>query len=389
MPFPPYSPGLSNLRQMQNYVARQKPSYKTKKVGLLLTSMADLIAFSHAYSIPPTLALLNDAPSSSLVRSTVGDSLFIPMQAGGYGVHGACYTGKTQIGWIGQLAKMPGEWQVHLDGKYKLHHSQFLLFTLGTHYLRSDHHHSTLSNSFGPIIYLFCKEGESDGVCDIVIDALIATGRKYFGVKLIPGAGTSDHAPALRKAIEEKWPGIEYGQCYPHLIRKYGEGEFFKGTGTTKAWEHFEDAKGMIRDIHLAETTGMKYLIIHEVGKIWDKWGHQMDAFWDSNLTNPWDCWSICDMRTPCFPPAATKCKSPGTDRCCRAASLACSREAQSLSSPLLSRGSFGWMAFLSLMFSVLMCLSLPLPSPSYPSSQGSLTPPPVHRSLLFLVAFL
>ena len=43
----------------------------------------------------------------------------------------------------------------------------------------------------------------------------------------------------------------------------------------------------MIRDIHLAETTGMKYLIIHEVGKIWDKWGHQMDAFWDSNLTNP------------------------------------------------------------------------------------------------------
>ena len=133
MPFPPYSPGLSNLRQMQNYVARQKPSYKTKKVGLLLTSMADLIAFSHAYSIPPTLALLNDAPSSSLVRSTVGDSLFIPMQAGAYGVHGACYTGKTQIGWIGQLAKMPGEWQVHLDGKYKLHHSQFLLFTLGTH----------------------------------------------------------------------------------------------------------------------------------------------------------------------------------------------------------------------------------------------------------------
>ena len=77
-----------------------------------------------------------------------------------------------------------------------------------------------------------------------MIDALIATGRKYFGVKLIPGAGTSDHAPALRKAIEEKWPGIEYGQCYPPLIRKYGEGEFFKGTGTTKAWEHFEDAKG-------------------------------------------------------------------------------------------------------------------------------------------------
>ena len=387
MPFPPYSPGLSNLRQMQNYVARQKPSYKTKKVGLLLTSMADLIAFSHAYSIPPTLALLNDAPSSSLVRSTVGDSLFIPMQAGAYGVHGACYTGKTQIGWIGQLAKMPGEWQVHLDGKYKLHHSQFLLFTLGTHYLRYDHHHSTLSNSFGPIIYLFCKEGESDGVCDIVIDALIATGRKYFGVKLIPGAGTSDHAPALRKAIEEKWPGIEYGQCYPHLIRKYGEGEFFKGTGTTKAWEHFEDAKGMIRDIHLAETTGMKYLIIHEVGKIWDKWGHQMDAFWDSNLTNPWDCWSICDMDT-----MISTCSNQVQE----------SWHKQILQSriPGMFKGSTESVITAALprlirldgvLIPDVLCFNVPLPplpSPSYPSSQGSLTPP-VHRSLLFLVAFL
>jgi hypothetical protein len=27
---------------------------------------------------------------------------------------------RLQFGWIGQLAKMPGEWQVHLDGKYNL-----------------------------------------------------------------------------------------------------------------------------------------------------------------------------------------------------------------------------------------------------------------------------
>ena len=193
---------------------------------------------------------------------------------------------------------MPGEWQVHIDGKSKLHHSKILLLTIGTHYLRYDHHNSTLSNSFAPLVYLFCKEGESDGAVQILIDALIATGRKYYNVKVRPGAGTSDHAPALRKAMETTWQDIEYGQCYPHLIRKFGEGEFFKGTGTTKTWEHFEATKSMIRDIHLAESTGMKYLIIKEVGKIWDKWGHQMDTFWDSNLTNPWDCWSICDMDT-------------------------------------------------------------------------------------------
>ena len=294
-----YSAGLPALSQLQDYVKRQKPSYKAKKSGLLLTGMTDLIAFSQSYSIPSTLALLNDAPSSSLVRSTVGDdSLFIPMQAAAYGIHGACYTGKTQIGWMGQLSKMPQEWQVHIDGKYKLHHAKFLLLSIGTHYLRYDHHNSTLSNSFAPLVYLFCKEGESDGAVQILIDALLGCARKYYSVKLTPGAGTSDHAAALRKAMETTWPDIEYGQCYPHLIRKFGEGEFFKGTGTTKSWEHFDDAKNMIRDIHLAESTGMKYLIIKEVGKIWDKWGHQMDTFWDSNLTNPWDCWSICDLDT-------------------------------------------------------------------------------------------
>ena len=88
--------------------------------------MADLIAFSQYNSIPSTLALLNDAPSSSLVRSMVGDdSLFIPMQAAAYGIHGACYTGKTQIGWMGQLAQMKGQWQVHIDGKYKQVHPNF------------------------------------------------------------------------------------------------------------------------------------------------------------------------------------------------------------------------------------------------------------------------
>lgn len=62
-----YSAGLPALSQLQDYVKRQKPSYKAKKSGLLLTGMTDLIAFSQSYSIPSTLALLNDAPSSSLV----------------------------------------------------------------------------------------------------------------------------------------------------------------------------------------------------------------------------------------------------------------------------------------------------------------------------------
>ena len=158
--------------------------------------------------------------------------------------------------------------------------------------------HRKLSNSFTPLVYLFCKEGESDGACHLLTHALVATGKKYFDVKLTPGSGSTDHAPALRKCMVDEWPDIEFGQCYPHLIRKYGEGQFFKGTSTNKTWDKFEKGREMIQDIHLCGTPPMKGLVTREVGKIWDVWGHQMDKFWDSNCTPPWDCWSICDMTT-------------------------------------------------------------------------------------------
>ena len=60
---------------------------------------------------------------------------------------------------------------------------------------------ASTTNSFAPLVYLFCKEGESDGAVQILIDALIATARKYYNVKLRHGASTSDHAPALRKGM--------------------------------------------------------------------------------------------------------------------------------------------------------------------------------------------
>ena len=286
---------------MQNYVNKVKAS---KVAGLYMQSISDMIAYSQALSIPPTLSLLTAAPSSALVTSVVTESLYIPMDCLAYGIHGACYTGKVQVTkWMAQLAQRPLQWQLHIDGKYKLHHQKFLLLTLGTHRLRYDHVHSRLANSFVPLVYLFCKEGERDGAVQLLIDAFVSTGQKYYETKLTPGAASTDHAPALRKGIENTWPGVEFGQCWPHLIRKFVEGEWAKH-GVTKTWMHFEMAEKMIRHIHMAQSTGMKYLIIKEVGKIWDTWGHEMDAFWDSNLTDPWDCFSICDMQTPLSTPS-------------------------------------------------------------------------------------
>ena len=47
----------------------------------------------------------------------------------------------------------------------------------------------------------------------------------------------------------------------------------------------------------------MKELLIRECGLVWDKWGKQMNTFWNSYCVDPWDCWSIgefgCMLCTP------------------------------------------------------------------------------------------
>jgi hypothetical protein len=98
----------------------------------------------------------------SLWRQAPG--VVIPQDAGVYGVDGACLTGPTQIKWIGQLLERDYMFAFHIDGKYKLHHGQWILCTLGTHMLTvRGAKLVTLSTTFIPLVYLFAKQHESDG----------------------------------------------------------------------------------------------------------------------------------------------------------------------------------------------------------------------------------
>ena len=76
--------------------------------------------------------MLQAAPSTALVNAVVPTALYVPMDALSYSVHGTCFTGKIQIGWIGQLIERPKLFVLHVDGKYKLHHQNCILLTLGT-----------------------------------------------------------------------------------------------------------------------------------------------------------------------------------------------------------------------------------------------------------------
>ena len=109
--------------------------------------------------MPPTLsdlAVLGDDPATMLASAARLRIMTIPLDAKDFSVSGECFIGPQQIKWIGQLGKIPFQFVLHVDGKYKLHHGKWILITLGVHILRWDAHHNRLVTSFVPLIYLFC-----------------------------------------------------------------------------------------------------------------------------------------------------------------------------------------------------------------------------------------
>ena len=272
---------------------------KQKTAGVQLKRLMELKQYLLPLTMPSSLNLLlsSGANSSASVVPAARRLLYIPLDDV-YEVEGACLTGPMQIQWIGQLTQMSRKFVLHADSKFKLHHGEWVLTTIGVHWLRWDAHHHTLTTSFAPLVYLMCKQHESLGACKMLMDALNYVSLKYYGCKLQPGACMSDHADGFRAAYGLCFPGIPFGQCWPHIARKWSQGEY-----ASKKWEHFDEVKGHLQAIHMAHTPEMRDLLMKEIGDLWDSWGRQMDVFWNSYCVKGWDNWSIglfdCMLCTP------------------------------------------------------------------------------------------
>ena len=251
---------------------------------------------------------LQQRRTSSALGVQVGDLVYIEQQDT-YGVEGVCLTGRQQVAWMGQLKHRDHQFVLHADGKHKLHHGEWILITLGTHIVRWDAHNLTLSTSFVPLVYLFCKQHESIGACRMLVDALNVTTVKYYGGTLKPGATMSDHSDSFLDAFQTAFPDVAFGQCWPHIGRKWREGNW-----VTKKWEHFDSVGEQLLNIHLGHTPEQRDLMMHEYGKRWDAWGEEartnktsdgqeMNVFWNEYCLPPWDNWSIglfdCMLCTP------------------------------------------------------------------------------------------
>ena len=69
-----------------------------------------------------------------------------------------------------------------------MHHGDWVMTSLGVHHLRWDATNLKLSTQYVHLVYLMCKQHESNGAALMVMDALNVTTMKYYGGKLEPGA---------------------------------------------------------------------------------------------------------------------------------------------------------------------------------------------------------
>ena len=291
----------------------KKEMKRAKTVAKQITCLLELKNLALSYSKP--LALMppsaDTLATQQLASPGVGSSskqlsmMYVPMDNAAYETEGICLTGPTQLSWISQLVQRPRNFVLHADGKHKLHHGKWVLMTVGTHYLRYDVQNQALCTTFAPLLYLICKQVETgsattDGSANMLIDGLSQLAINQCGGELVPGATISDHCAAYRNAFLKAFPEAPFLQCWPHIARKFREGEYVK-----KTWEHFEEATGHLLSIHLAMSSLMQQLIIKSVGKRWEE--HQgkpmIPKFWNSNCVSPWDNWSMgiadCPLCTP------------------------------------------------------------------------------------------
>ena len=168
--------------------------------------------------MPPNASDLVFAADGGAITTTPSRMFVIPLQASDFSVSGECFTGPMQIKWIGQLGKMPFQFVLHIDGKYKLHHGKWILITIGVHVVRWDAHHGRLVTSFVLLVYLFCKEHESQGAADFIMASLNKVSMQYYGFKLLPGAMVSVHDAAFRNAFYKQLCGSSViGEAMPRI----------------------------------------------------------------------------------------------------------------------------------------------------------------------------
>ena len=207
-----------------------------------------------------------------------------------------------QIQWIGQLAKMPGLFVLHIDGKHKLHHGGWLLITVGTHAMDYHRKKTALAHAiahgivhgYRPAVYMFCKQQETDRCIQLVLHCIQIIALKYFGVRIVPGLGCADHGKGIMAGFKVEFPTVPIAGCWPHIAWGLTHGNVLRVTHP-----RWEEVKAEMAALHLAQTRGMWAVMVEALGKVWGSRDRELNTIWSEKLCWPCDNWFIGFTNVP------------------------------------------------------------------------------------------
>ena len=206
----------------------------------------------------------------------------------------------VQINWIGILLSLGFNYCLHIDGKYKLHHGDWMLITFGTHSIHLDKKDKGIHHTFRPLVYVWTKQQESTDVIWLGLVCLDLIAQRFYQKSFSPTVGVADHGPGIAGGWAKMWPGRKMLGCYPHISWHMSHGKLLPKTHPL-----FDEASEAIADMHLAETTGMWRVLVEGLARKWGDDDENINKMWNSIFVPPYDNWYLgYDTSTPLTYPA-------------------------------------------------------------------------------------
>ena len=112
----------------------------------------------------------------------------------------------------------------------------------------------------------------------------------------------ADHSAGFKMGLTNQWEDGTFGQCWPHLIRKYMKGEY-----VSKKHKNYDNIKMQLKALHMAYSPEIAKLLKREIGRLWDKTYHCKEVsdagdkfrrLWNEYCQGPWFNWSIGQFDT-------------------------------------------------------------------------------------------
>ena len=100
---------------------------------------------------------------------------------------------------------------------------------------------------------------------------------KYFGVKLVPGAGCADHGHGIRAGFKQVFPRVPLAGCWPHVAWSLSHGK-----SLPKTHKRFEEICKDFEELHTAHTEKMYVRLVKAIGAEWGDDDDDLNTLWES-----------------------------------------------------------------------------------------------------------